>query len=241
MVPRSLRLSLMMVCVALAGSNANSAQGIPLTVGPLTVTVPPGWTGQTNSVPVRIFAPGSTPLQFFSVEFFPPDPRPLGLAEHQQQTWQRIATTFRIISPPQSGMTGRFAWTRSDVPRAFGRKETFILYSAMAAGTCVDVAVQASTANLVTRNLPALEVMLGSAILAGDSSGPINSEPATSTMGNAPAAAGSPATLARQQASGHGRTCIYNQGSLLKRAASYGSYVVAPAAVSCTRLPSPCT
>jgi len=47
------------------------AQGTPLTLGPLTVTIPAGWFAQTNVVPIRLFSPDSTPQQYFQVEFLP--------------------------------------------------------------------------------------------------------------------------------------------------------------------------
>ena len=192
-----LQIPLLALCCVLASAGPLPAQGIPITVGPLTVTVPPGWTGQTNSVPIRIFSPGSTPQHFFSVEFFSPDQRPQDLAEHHAQIWGRIASTFHINTPPQSGTSGRFVWTRSDVPRAFGQKETFILYSAGTSSAFVDVAVQATRADLVSRNLPVLEMMLRNAVLSDDGSGANTSvaAPAAGSGSNVPAAAGSPLSL----------------------------------------------
>lgn len=192
-----LQILILALCLILASAVPLAAQGTPITVGPLTVTVPPGWTGQVNIVPVRVFAPGSTPQHFFSVEFFPPDPRPQALAEHHGQIWGRIASTFHITTPPQSGMSGRFVWTRSDVPRAFGRKETFILYSAGTGSAFVDVAVQATHADLVSRHLPVLETMLRNAVLSDDGSVPSASVPgrAVGSGSNVSAAAGTPVSL----------------------------------------------
>ena len=59
------------VCVVLAGAVLVLAQGTPLTLGPLTVTIPAGWFAQTNVVPIRLFSPDSTPQQYFQVEFLP--------------------------------------------------------------------------------------------------------------------------------------------------------------------------
>ncbi|MGH7617923.1 MAG: hypothetical protein ACREPM_11895, partial [Gemmatimonadaceae bacterium] len=60
------------ICVAVAATTA-VAQGKPLRLGPLTVTVPSGWSAQTNVVPVRINSPESTPAGFFSAQFFSPE------------------------------------------------------------------------------------------------------------------------------------------------------------------------
>lgn len=180
MAKPKLRSPLVLACFLWAGAILVSAQGAPLTVGPLTVNVPAGWNGQTNGVPVRIFSPDSNPRQFFTVEFFPPD-QTTDLAGHHAQMWGRMASAFRITAPPQSGLLGRFVWTRSDVPRGFGQKETFILYSTMAGSTYVGVAVRGMRADLVARNLPAVEAMLRGAavsdIPAAASSSPSSSSP----------------------------------------------------------------
>jgi hypothetical protein len=62
----------LVICVGLSASTG-VAQGTPLRLGPLGVTVPPGWSAQANVVPVRINSPESNPAQFFSAQFFPPE------------------------------------------------------------------------------------------------------------------------------------------------------------------------
>jgi len=64
------------------------AQGVPLTLGPLTVTVPAGWIAQTNNTPVRIFSPDSTPQQFFSCSFFLRNRRPKTSASIIPDLWR---------------------------------------------------------------------------------------------------------------------------------------------------------
>lgn len=171
------------------------AQGAPLTLGPLTVTVPQDWPAQTNTVPVRLFSPDSTAQQNFSVEFFPPEQLSQDLAVHHGALWGRMANTFQITAPPRSGMLGPFVWTRSDTPRGFGRKETFILYSTQTAGIYVGVAVHGTNANLVARHMPVIEMMLRNAVLSGGAPGPASSMPGPAGSPAAAPAAGNPASL----------------------------------------------
>lgn len=168
MASHALRLTLSLVCCIVFGAaSLANAQGAPLSVGPLTVNVPSGWLGQANAVPVRIFSPDSTPLQNFSVEFFPPEQTPQDLAGHHAMIWGRMGSAFHITAAPRSGVLGQFVWTRAEVSHAFGQKETFILYSTKRGDTYVGVAVHGSRADLVSRNLPAVESMLNNAVLSG--------------------------------------------------------------------------
>jgi len=141
------------------------AQGVPLTLGPLTVTVPAGWIAQTNNTPVRIFSPDSTPQQFFSVQFFPPEQTSQDLREHHSLILARLAALIPPAAPPQDGVLGQFIWTRIEMRRPFGQRETLILYSAKTASLYVAAAVEATRADLVSRNLPRIEAMLARAIL----------------------------------------------------------------------------
>ncbi|HEU5412246.1 MAG TPA: hypothetical protein VFW31_00750 [Candidatus Angelobacter sp.] len=195
MASHPLRLTLSFICCIVFGSSLANAQGAPLSVGPLTVSVPQGWLGQANAVPVRIFSPDSTPLQNFSVEFFPPEQTPQDLAGHHAMIWGRMGSAFHITAAPRSGVLGQFVWTRAEVAHAFGQKETFILYSTKSGETYVGVAVHGSRADLVSRNLPAVENMLRNAAL-GDSQPPAStpSYAGGSLSTNAPAI-GSPASL----------------------------------------------
>jgi hypothetical protein len=199
MAKHKLRLAFFLVCLARASVVPVSAQSIPLTLGPFAVNVPRGWTGEANSVPVRIFSADSTPQSFFSVEFFPPDQTADDLAARHAAIWGRMAGTFRITAPPQNGILGRFIWTRADVPRGLGQRETFILYSAKAGDTYVGVAVRGMRQDLVRRNLPTVEAMLRGAIWSNAVSGPPGAAPASSSPNSGPngavANAGSPASL----------------------------------------------
>jgi hypothetical protein len=190
------RRALFLTCFFLAGAILASAQGASLTLGPLTVTVPAGWRGESYSAPTRIFSPDSTPQQFFVVEFFAPEETPQGLAEQHAATWGRIAGAFHITAPPQSGLTGKFVWTRSEVPHALGQKETFILYSTKAGSTYVGIGVHALRPDLVARNLPAVEAMLRGAMLRQAAPGPASSGPQYEQENSGGAAgAGDPGTL----------------------------------------------
>ncbi|HYL92449.1 MAG TPA: hypothetical protein VEW69_04765, partial [Alphaproteobacteria bacterium] len=166
------------------------AQGTPLTLGPLAVNVPPGWNAQTSAVPVRIFSPESTPQQFFAVEFFPPEQTTQELREHHSLIWARVAAAVGPASPPQSGVLGRFVWTRAEVARPFGRKETLVLYSTKAGQLYIAVAVDGTHASLVARNLPVVEAMLSNAILSDAASvpAPASSGPSDSVGNQAYAA-----------------------------------------------------
>jgi hypothetical protein len=136
------------LCFVLAAPVFVSAQDNPLRLGPLTVTVPPGWAAQTNVVPVRIYLPDSTPQQFFEAEFFPPEQTAQDVREHHSLLWGRMAALFRSVAPPQSGGLGQFIWTRAEVQRTLGQKETLILYSAKTGSLYVAVAVDATRAEL---------------------------------------------------------------------------------------------
>lgn len=178
------------LCVAIGAvvsASSGFAQATPLRVGPLTVNVPPRWVVQTNGVPVRMFSPESNPTQFFSVEFFPPEQTPQDLQQHHAAVWDRMAALLRAPVSPQSGVLGQFVWTRGDVQRQRGERETMMLYSAKTGSVYVAIGVHANRGDLVSRNLPVLEAMLRSAALA-------TGEPAPAAT-VAPASAGNPATL----------------------------------------------
>ena len=53
----------------------------PLTVGPLTVTIPPGWTKQEFFGTVKYYSPDSTPQQFLRVQFLPSEETPQSVAQ----------------------------------------------------------------------------------------------------------------------------------------------------------------
>jgi hypothetical protein len=181
-----------MICSVLATPVLVLAQGAPLTVGPLTVTLPPGWSGQTNGDPIRIFSPDSTPQQYLAVEFF--------LEQTTQDVRERHNTVIRNLagmmppgSVPQNGVLGKFIWTKIGMQRSPGQVETLVWYSAKSGPVYVGISVDATRADLLARHLPALETMLRGATLNGASAVPGSSNtlgPAGNASASAPAAVG---------------------------------------------------
>ena len=98
---RHLRYGLLCIILVSLSSSLILAQ-TPLTVGPVTVTVPRGWNTQTNAIPVRLFSPDSTPQQFVSVEWFPPQEMQQDLATHHAMIWGRMMSLFQSPASPQS-------------------------------------------------------------------------------------------------------------------------------------------
>jgi hypothetical protein len=133
---------------------------------------------QDDGASKRFFAPGSTPQGFFSIEFFPPQQTPQDVRELHAMVWSKMAALLRTNAQPRSGATGRFIWTRVDAPRGLLQKETAILYSAKAGSTYVGVGVDATRADLVSKNLPLVENMLTGALLDEASSAPASTSPA---------------------------------------------------------------
>ena len=150
-------------CFVLAGPVPVLGQGSPLTLGPLTVTVPAGWYAQTNVVPIRLFSPDSTPQQYFQVEFLPFEQTAQDVRERHSLAWARIAATIQAVSLPETGVSGQFIWTRVDAQRAPGQQDTLILYSAKSGAIYMPIAVDATRSDLLSRNLPALDAMLRTA------------------------------------------------------------------------------
>ncbi len=191
MATGNLRPTLLLFCLLMAGASLLSAQAGPLTLGPLTVNVPPGWTRQTNFGPLQLFSPDSTPLQYFKVEFEPPEQSTLDVRQRHANIVGNLASVMRPGSTPQEGVTGKFIWTRLELRLPSGQNETMILYSAKAGSTYVVVGVETTHPALLARNLPAVETMLRNAALSGAA------EPGTVASGNgngnaaaAPAASG---------------------------------------------------
>ena len=182
-------------CVVLASQMLVFAQGTPLTLGPLTVTVPPGWIAQTNTVPVRLISPDSNQQQSFQVEFYPFEQTTQDVREAHTAFWARLAGAVQLVSQPQSGVTGQFIWTIAQAQRAPGLRDTLVLYSAKSGAIYIPITVDASTNQLFMKNMPAVEAMLRSATLSGAAPAGSQNPPA----GTAPAAqisAGDIATLA---------------------------------------------
>ena len=169
-------------------------QGTPYTAGPLSVTIPPGWTKNDSFGTVSFYSPDSRPpQQFLRVQ--------LSTEETTQSVSQRHATIIGNLSSamrpgiaPQNGATGNFIWTRIEVQLPDGA-QTIVWYSAKAGSTYVAVMVETSSADLLARNLPAVDAMLARASLKGASAAPGASN---APRGNAPpgnAAVTAPGTL----------------------------------------------
>jgi len=171
------------------------AQGTPLALGPLTVMVPQGWAAQTNAAPVKLFAPGSTPQQFFEADIFPFEQTQEDLRAHHATVWGRMVALVHPVAQAQSGVLGQFVWTRVEFQGKAGR-EMMILYSAKVGSTYIPIAVDTNSANLISRSMPAFEAMLNQAVLADSVPAtmptPAGIDNSSSTQQNS----GSPATLA---------------------------------------------
>lgn len=183
------KFALLATALVLAGSIRTFAQGTPYTAGPLGVTIPPGWTKIDTFGTVSFNSPDSTPQQFFSVQF--------ATEETMQSVSQRHSTIIGNLSgimrpgtTPQNGTTGNFIWTRIEVQMPTG-PETMVWYSAKAGSTYVAVGVRTTSANLLARNLPAIDAMLARASLKGapPATSASNAPPGNASGGNASTAA----------------------------------------------------
>jgi hypothetical protein len=172
MIAATLR-GLFLVCVVLVGSVFALAQGPPLTVGPLTIAVPPGWSTQPDSVSVKVYSPDSTPQQYLQVEIFPPQETPDDVRAHHSMILRNLAALIPPGSPQQNGVLGQFIWTRFVMhnPGA-SQLQAMILYSAKAGSQYIGISVDATTPDILSRNLPALEAMVRGATLGGAPAAP---------------------------------------------------------------------
>src|ERR1041385_9266961 len=191
MARTQIRLALLLASVSLAGSLQVFAQA-PLTVGPLTVTIPPGWTKQEFFGTVKFYSPGSTPQQFLRLQFLPSEETPQDVRQRHSTIIGNLSGIMRPGTSLQNGVTGNFIWSRVEVQMPNNPPETMIWYSAKAGSTYVAVGLEATSAALLARNLPAVEAMLARASLQGASAPPAVSN---APNGNTPAAKGSSGAL----------------------------------------------
>lgn len=188
------KLALLFACIALTGSMPLSGQGTPYTAGPLGVTIPPGWTKIDTFGTVSFNSPDSTPQQFFSVQFAT-EGTTQNVSQRHSTIIGNLSGIMRPGTTPQNGTTGNFIWTRIEVQMPTG-PETMVWYSAKAGSTYVAVGVRTTSANLLARNLPAVEAMLTRASLKGASAPPAVTNapngiaPAGKVSGGAPGAVG---------------------------------------------------
>src|SRR5262245_44214836 len=171
-------------------------QGTPLTIGPLTVTVPPGWTKNEFFGTVKYFSPDSTPQQFLRIQFLPAEETTKSAAQRHSEIIGNLAGIMRPGTSPQNGVTGKFIWTRLEVQLPSQPPQTMIIYSAKAGSTYVAIGLETDHAEMLARNLPAVEAMLTRASLKGASAPPAVSNapngnaPAGEASGGAPGAVG---------------------------------------------------
>jgi hypothetical protein len=185
MTTRHLRHGLCFITLILASSGAAFAQ-VPLTVGPLTVTLPPGWTAQSRGMgPEKYYSPDSTPQQYLSLQFLP-EQTTKDVRQRHAEIMANLAGVLRPGSTPQNGVTGKFIWTRMELQLPGGLNETMIWYSAKAGSTYVAVGLEGRRPELVTRNLHAVETMLANAVLNGATTAPAASNAPAGPV-NAPA------------------------------------------------------
>lgn len=195
MTTRHLRHGLCFFVFLLASSATFFAQA-PLTFGPLTVTLPPGWTKQSVFETVKYFSPDSTPQQYLTLQFLPAEQTPKDVRQRHAEIMGNLASIVRPGTTPQNGVTGKFIWTRMEMQLPTGLNVTWIWYSAKAGSMYVAVGLEASRPELIARNLRAIEAMLTNASLQGESAPPAISNapngiaPAGKASGGAPGAVG---------------------------------------------------
>ena len=187
MVRSRARLALPLVCFVITCSMHVFAQA-PLTFGPLTVTLPPGWTKQSVFETVKYFSPDSTPQQYLTLQFLPAEQTTKDVRQRHAEIMANVASIVRPGTTPQNGVTGKFIWTRLEMQLPGGLNVTWIWYSAKAGSMYVAVGLEASRPELITRNLRAVEAMLTNAVLSGATTAP--------GVSNAPAGPGNAAAPA---------------------------------------------
>jgi hypothetical protein len=168
----------------LLASSATVFPQAPLTIGPLTVTIPPGWTKQEFFGTVKYYSPDSTPQQFLRVQFLPAEETPQSVTQRHSTIIGNLAGVMKPGTSPQNGVTGNFIWSKIEVQMPPGPAETMVWYSAKAGSTYVAVGLETTSPDLLARNLPAVNAMMTRASLKGASAAPgVSNQP----PGNAPA------------------------------------------------------
>jgi len=195
LAPRLRRFLFFVCCLVPSGSLLVLAQGTPLKFGPLTVTVPPGWKAQKNPFypdQVQIIAPVSGLGQSLQVNFRTPQPITQDVRAYHDLLLQRLSALIPPGSPQQSGVTGKFIWTRYVMQLGQSQPEAKILYSAKTTSSLyVPIEVEATSEQLLTQNLPAIEAMIRGARLEGALAPPAASSAPLPASAPPPAAAGS--------------------------------------------------
>jgi len=192
MARTNIKLALLVACIAITGSMPVSAQGTPFTAGPLSVTIPPGWTKTDSFGTVSFYSPDSTQQQFLRVQFMPMEETTQSVAQRHSTIIGNLAGIMRPGTTPQNGVTGNFIWSKIEVQMpTTGAAETMVFYSAKAGSTYVAVGLETTSPDLLARNLPAVDAMLARASLKGapPATGASNA-PAGNAFAAAPGAVG---------------------------------------------------
>jgi hypothetical protein len=156
----------------------------PLTVGPLTVTLPPGWTKNEFFGTVKYFSPDSTQQQFLRIQFLPAEESTKSVAQRHSEIIGSLAGIMRPGTTRQNGVIGNFIWSKIEVQLPSQPPQTMIIYSAKTGSTYVAIGLETDHPEMLARNLPAVEAMLARASLKGASAPPAISN---APNGNAPA------------------------------------------------------
>src|SRR5215831_4911889 len=194
MTTRHLRHGLCFFAFLLAGSATVFPQA-PLTVGPLTVTLPPGWTKNDFFGTVKYFSPDSTKQQFLRLQFLPAEETTKSAAQRHSEIIENLASIVRPGTTQQNGVTGNFIWSRIEVQLPSQPPQTMIIYSAKAGSTYVAIGLETDHPEMLARDLPAVEAMLTRASLKGASAPPAvsnapNGNPPASNASGRPGATG---------------------------------------------------
>ena len=184
-----------LVPLLLVGCISALAQGTPLSLGPLSLTVPPGWT--SNQLPngqIQLYAPDSTPQQFLRVEFLPFEQTPLDVRQRHNTVIGNLAGMMRPGSAPQSGVTGQFIWTKVELQQGPGNVIIAVLYSAKTGSLYIPISVESSPA-MFPRYIAVVDGMLRNARLPDSGQAPASSAAPNAGGGQAAPPAGIAASL----------------------------------------------
>jgi hypothetical protein len=186
MIAEIRRHGLLMVGFVLAGSVCAFSQGTPVTVGPLTVTVPPGWNvpaDRAENQGVQIYSADSTLQQYLQVQVFAPQQITQSAREYHALMIQRFSAVIPPGSPQQGGVLGPFIFTRFMMQLGSDPPHAMVWYSAKSGSQYLAITAEATNPDLMTRNLPALEAMVRGATIGGAPAAAAPSAP-PATAGN---------------------------------------------------------
>ena len=188
MTARRYRQLPLLIAVVLAVSVFTLAQGTPLSLGPLTVNVPPGWrSNQLGNGQIQLYSPDSTPQLYFRIEFLPFEQTQVDVRQRHNTVIGNLSGMMRPGSTPQSGVTGKFIWTKIELQPAPGNFTINVLYSAKAGSVYIPIAVESSPA-MFSRYIAVVQNMVRNASLADSGQAPGSTQPAAGNAASAPPA-----------------------------------------------------